>query len=43
MIFPGGMGKVQSWVRGEVIQFHKVEFKIIHSSLVSATCCDLEF
>ena len=39
--FPGGMGKVQSRVRGELIQFHRVEFKIIHSSLVSATCCDL--
>ena len=39
--FPGEMGKVQSWVRGELIQFHRVEFKIIHSSLVSATCCDL--
>ena len=39
--FPEGMGKVQSWVRGELIQFHRVEFKIIHSSLVSATCCDL--
>ena len=28
-------------MRGELIQFHRVEFKIIHSSLVSATCCDL--
>ena len=27
--FPGGMGKVQSQVRGELIQFHKVELTII--------------
>ena len=34
-------GKVQSWERGNLIQFHRVELTIIHSLLVSATCCNL--
>ena len=40
--FPEGMGKVQLWVRGELIQFHRVEFKIL-KGFVQFLVCDHHF